>query len=76
MGTKEVGGAILAATLTAEAFLKHEEGYPHTHIDLEYPTHNSRIGVRVYGIPYNQFAGSVNVPELAFSHTSCIILKL
>ena len=67
MDPKTLGVAFLVATLAAETMIKWEGGFPHTHMHLELPINNSRIGVSIYRIPYNQFINSKSIYGLGWN---------
>ena len=55
MDPKKAGAVLITAVLATEVIKTHEEGIPHTHVEVEQSIHNSRMAMSVYGIEFNQF---------------------
>ena len=60
MDAKKIGAVCMTAVLATEVIKKHEEGSPHTHIEIEQAMH-SRMTASIYGITNPQFNNRMTV---------------
>ena len=71
MDAKKAGVVFITAVLATEVIKKHEEGSPHTHVEIEQSIHNSRMTMSIYGIERNQFNNGktiVDFPTMEFPY--------